>query len=154
MKNKIIDCKKVCDVEDCNNLVYRRGHCTRHHLRMLRTGSTDLKPRENKKCMMERCNNEHLANGYCVSHYHKMRRKKIQENSGIILTDIIGQKFGMLLVKERTQERRGRDAIYACECECGTIKNIARPDLLSGATKSCGCLRKKIMSEKMRKWVE
>lgn len=28
---------------------------------------------------------------------------------------------------------------YVCQCSCGTIKNIRKADLLSGATTSCGC---------------
>lgn len=55
--------------------------------------------------------------------------------------DLTGQTFGRLTViaPHDCGERKIR---YICQCSCGGIK-IARADALtSGATKSCGCLKK------------
>lgn len=44
---------------------------------------------------------------------------------------------------------------YECKCSCGTIKNIRKADLLSGATTSCGCLKSvKIQAKLYEKYGE
>jgi len=48
---------------------------------------------------------------------------------------IIGKKYGRLTVIEEISPR-----YCLCECECGNEKTVRRDHLLSGATKSCGCL--------------
>ena len=53
--------------------------------------------------------------------------------------DIIGQKFGKLLVIKATEEYRGGNRQYKCKCDCGTEKLVSRGNLLSGHTTSCGC---------------
>lgn len=62
--------------------------------------------------------------------------------------DITGQVFGRLKVLNCTQKANRSKGIsttkFLCECECGNIKEIARDSLISGATKSCGCLCKEI----------
>lgn len=56
--------------------------------------------------------------------------------------NLIGQKFGELTVIG-LDDRQSRKTYWVCKCDCGNLK-IARSDaLLSGATKSCGCLKKK-----------
>lgn len=40
----------------------------------------------------------------------------------------------------------GRRKFWRCECTCGTIANVAAGHLLSGASQSCGCLRKEASS--------
>lgn len=58
--------------------------------------------------------------------------------------DIIGRTFGLLTVKEATDEKSpdGR-TLFLCRCECeeGNIIKVPANRLLSGAVKSCGCLR-------------
>lgn len=50
--------------------------------------------------------------------------------------DLTGRVFGRLTVT-------GRDAPYwRCICTCGATKSVLGGSLTSGATKSCGCLRK------------
>ena len=61
------------------------------------------------------------------------------------MKNIIGKRFGRLVVKSSSDLRHKRDP-YApyilCECDCGT-KTVKRLyDVVSGRTKSCGCLRK------------
>ena len=58
--------------------------------------------------------------------------------------DIIGRTFGLLTVKEATDEKSpdGR-TLYLCRCECeaGNTVKVSANRLLSGAVKSCGCLK-------------
>lgn len=66
-------------------------------------------------------------------------------NKRIDRADIIGQTVGKLTVvsyNEGVSEKTGRH-YYTCLCECGNEKAINRTSLLSGNTRSCGCLYKK-----------
>lgn len=51
---------------------------------------------------------------------------------------LVGKKFGKLSVLER--ERRNRTTFYTCQCECGNSTTTTHSNLLSGQSKSCGCL--------------
>ena len=56
--------------------------------------------------------------------------------------DIIGKKFDHLTVKSLAYKEKGFQWYY-CDCDCGTKDYLVRKDcLLSGNTKSCGCLKK------------
>ena len=69
----------------------------------------------------------------------------------------IGDVFGELRViayLNNAQSPTSKNRTYRkvlCECSCGNLKEITLDSLLSGATKSCGCLRKKVTSERMCK---
>lgn len=52
--------------------------------------------------------------------------------------DLIGQKFGKLLVIDRADDKKGRSA-WLCRCDCGNEKIITGQHLKSGAIISCGC---------------
>ena len=58
------------------------------------------------------------------------------------IKDITGQKFGRLTVLERAGYYRNGKAMWKCKCDCETIKDVAYYCLVSGQTKSCGCLKK------------
>lgn len=55
-------------------------------------------------------------------------------------TDIVGQRFGRLLVIKRINNDKWGHAQWVCKCACGTEKIILGYNLNSGAIKSCGCL--------------
>lgn len=58
------------------------------------------------------------------------------------LIDLTGQTFGKLTVVKRS-EKRGKEAIWTCLCECGKSVDVRASKLKSGNTQSCGCIRKK-----------
>lgn len=60
------------------------------------------------------------------------------------MKDIIGKKFGRLTVVERVD----KTFHFLCVCSCGTTKKIYKGSLIDGLTKSCGCLRKELMTKK------
>lgn len=62
--------------------------------------------------------------------------------------DLIGRRFGRLLVTRKTDERERRRVIWECACDCGNIWRGRGDSLLSGATRSCGCFNK----EKQESW--
>lgn len=65
--------------------------------------------------------------------------------------DLSGKKFGRLTVITKTEKRRHRSVIWECKCDCGNITEVASDDLVSGNTRSCGCLQKEITSRHFTK---
>ena len=58
-----------------------------------------------------------------------------------LANDLTGKKFGKLEVIG-VHDTGSRKTYYVCQCDCGNI-NVVRADaLISGATKSCGCIKK------------
>jgi hypothetical protein len=55
--------------------------------------------------------------------------------------DITGQRFGKLTVIKPSEERRNREVIWQCQCDCGNISYVRSACLRRGTTTSCGCLR-------------
>lgn len=53
--------------------------------------------------------------------------------------DLIGQRFGRLLVKEKATNRQQGHIIWECLCDCGSKAFVTGACLRSGNTKSCGC---------------
>lgn len=57
------------------------------------------------------------------------------------MKDLAGQKFGRLTAIERTGEKKGTSFVWRCRCDCGKETMVTSNSLLSGNTRSCGCLR-------------
>ncbi len=60
--------------------------------------------------------------------------------------NLIGRRFGRLVVVERNGSALGNYARWKCRCDCGEECNIISTNLLKGLTVSCGCYRKEYMS--------
>lgn len=58
--------------------------------------------------------------------------------------DLVGRKFGQLIVLNRDYTKSRKS--WICKCECGNIVVIAQQELLRGDTISCGCYRKKLLT--------
>lgn len=52
--------------------------------------------------------------------------------------NLIGKKFNYLTVLEYSDKNN----FLLCKCDCGNIKKVRKDHLITGNTKSCGCLRK------------
>lgn len=63
----------------------------------------------------------------------------------MIATDMIGQRFGRLLVVRRAGSRR-RKAVWSCRCDCGNDHEVVGQDLRAGKSHSCGCLQRELIS--------
>ena len=57
-------------------------------------------------------------------------------------TDLTGEVFGRLQVKEKTNERKNGCVVWLCQCECGNLIKVPTNYLSSKHTRSCGCLAK------------
>jgi len=73
--------------------------------------------------------------------------------------DLVGRRFGMLLVKERVGHSNTQHAsLWRCECMCGGKSVVAISNLRSGHTTSCGCKHRthgyagKIPTPEYRAW--
>lgn len=56
--------------------------------------------------------------------------------------EILGKRFGLLVVKDFAGRRKkGGDALYLCQCDCGREITPAGSDLVRGEITSCGCAR-------------
>lgn len=61
--------------------------------------------------------------------------------------DMIGQRFGRLIVLSRAQNDRFGKAQWLCQCDCGNQKIINGASLRRGLTVSCGCNALEKMAE-------
>lgn len=61
-------------------------------------------------------------------------------NGKVTIIDLLGQKFGRLLVVRKTDQRIGHSVVWECLCDCGNRKLVASTNLRRGTTKSCRCL--------------
>ncbi len=56
--------------------------------------------------------------------------------------NLLNMKFNMLEVIDFAGTDKFKNNIWLCKCECGNTKKVLASHLISGHTKSCGCLQK------------
>ena len=59
------------------------------------------------------------------------------------LKDLTGQRFGNLVVLERSANIPPKQTMWLCRCDCGTVKPIRAGTLKNGTSKTCGCSKYK-----------
>lgn len=64
-------------------------------------------------------------------------REKTSERQ---LRNLIGQRFGKLVVEHEIKERKNGRVYWRCICDCGNEKDIYSGSLLEGKSRSCGCV--------------
>lgn len=64
--------------------------------------------------------------------------------------DLTGSVFGRLTVIEQAPKVNGRTA-FKCACTCGNTVAVMARSLLSGNTRSCGCLHSEQLKERFTK---
>lgn len=70
--------------------------------------------------------------------------------------DITGQRFGRLVAIEvapKPPTYKNRHTFWKCKCDCGKFTSVVLGALISGNTRSCGCLQKEIAGTTLRKEV-
>ena len=75
-----------------------------------------------------------LKNGHTKS--HKGCRLKSRSYNYL---DLTGKRFGRLVVMEIAEKQYDHET-WLCKCDCGNEKIISKRSLLSGSSRSCGCL--------------
>jgi hypothetical protein len=64
-----------------------------------------------------------------------------------------GERFGRWTVVEDTNRKPGPNGSrpVLCRCDCGTEREVNWSSLVNGRSSSCGCLRKELLSESMKR---
>ena len=57
------------------------------------------------------------------------------------MLDLSGKRFGKLTAVRRTDQMKHGSAVWLCRCDCGKETAVSEYSLISGNTKSCGCLK-------------
>ena len=57
--------------------------------------------------------------------------------------DLSGQRFGLLVAKNKTCSDKSQKMVWNCICDCGNETLARTADLINGHTTSCGCRRRK-----------
>lgn len=79
------------------------------------------------------------------------RGKKKLPDSALPRTDLTGRRFGRLTVRAfagrrpRQHEPHVRDPMWTCDCECGAVHVVRANSLITGLTRSCGCLMRDML---------
>lgn len=55
--------------------------------------------------------------------------------------NLTGERFSKLLVLSLEGKNRSGNYLWKCLCDCGEYRVVGKNNLISGNTKSCGCLR-------------
>lgn len=64
--------------------------------------------------------------------------------------DLQGQQFGRLTVIKKAGAAINGCIKWECKCTCGKTTIVRSTQLISGNTKSCGCLQRETMSKKFK----
>jgi hypothetical protein len=65
--------------------------------------------------------------------------------------DLVGARFGELIVLEKVPRLKSNTTRWKCKCDCGKIIETTRSSLIKGSSKSCGCLCKKLSTQRIIK---
>jgi len=76
---------------------------------------------------------------------------KKEVDASRIPIDMTGERYGRLIVIKFSHIKGKGISYWSCKCECGIEKNISRRCLISGNTKSCGCLSKENVKKRATK---
>lgn len=64
--------------------------------------------------------------------------------------DLTGKRFGKLVALHRGESQYRTVSTWVCKCDCGEITTTRTHRLMSGATRSCGCLRRELSSKRKK----
>ena len=68
-----------------------------------------------------------------------------------IFNNLLGKRFGRLVVVKQAGKAKCGNYLWLCKCDCGTEKVILASSLRSGVTQSCGCLGREQFGNRTRK---
>ena len=94
------------------------------------------------------CGNQVIVKGVSLRTGHTrscgcLQKERVRQTGLNNAFDLLGQRFGKLLVVERIPGNKDKEGQWKCQCDCGgyTITNTA--NLTTGHTTSCGCIKSK-----------
>jgi hypothetical protein len=63
--------------------------------------------------------------------------------------NLIGERFGRLVVKRSCGKDRKRNVLWFCRCDCGGFVRAPAYNLRKGTTQSCGCLQRELVAARL-----
>ncbi|WP_294581172.1 AP2 domain-containing protein [uncultured Thomasclavelia sp.] len=66
-------------------------------------------------------------------------------------TDLTGKRFGRLTVIKQNGSHPKEGILWLCKCDCGNTVVVSTQNLNRGGVRSCGCLRKEMVSKRVKK---
>ena len=142
--NNIESIQKMCDFYhlDCSHFLGQRKY---NNLQGQKFGRLTVKEKTEKRSgrhIVWRCQCD--CGTIIEVSSNQLLRNKTQScgcyHKEIISNNLIGQRFGFLLVIAATEQRTNRgQIIWKCKCDCGNICEKSTDALVSGNTSSCGC---------------
>jgi len=63
------------------------------------------------------------------------------------IINLIGQRFGRLVVISKADSEKNGHTRWNCICDCGGTTTVRSSHLLSGDTRSCGCIGREMLSK-------
>jgi hypothetical protein len=67
-----------------------------------------------------------------------------------IPVEMVGRRFGRLLVRECAVRSKNNQFTWKCLCDCGKTTVVLGGNLRSGAVRSCGCLSRELTSARQK----
>ena len=119
-----------------------------HRLKVLELAYLDARQSQVWKCQCD-CGEITYASTNALRGGHKKSCGCLKRVSHA--KDRVGQRFGMLTVLKRVGTSKNRKAIWRCQCDCGKKTDVSSVDLVTGNTKSCGCLGKNYAKRNLMK---
>jgi len=89
-------------------------------------------------CQCE-CGRRLTVYGYTLSSSRKQRACKYCAQ----VEELVGRRFGKLLVIERKENSKAGSVRWLCRCDCGKTSIVQANNLKKGSTQSCGCYKEK-----------
>lgn len=80
-----------------------------------------------------------------------LKTERLAERTKRDLTDM---QFDRLKAIRPTEERRRGSIVWECECRCGKTVKVSARSLISGNTRSCGCLNHEVQKSSALKKAE
>ena len=96
------------------------------------------------KCKCDCGNSFKIRTTELVSGHRTSCGCRLTRNVRLQKVDLTGQIFGKLKAIERDNSKtESKKVFWLCQCECGKIVSVQYSNLITGNTKSCGCLKSK-----------
>src|SRR6476659_6232781 len=64
------------------------------------------------------------------------------------LKNLIGQRFGYLVVAQQAASDKAGKARWLCKCDCGGTTPVTSTNLKTGHVKSCGCYNRQLVNDR------
>jgi 5-methylcytosine-specific restriction endonuclease McrA len=108
---------------------------------------TDMPSNYDIDFQCKKCNNIHTGKKHVLL---KQKHQFVCKSCSHILgtknniQNLVGQKFGRLLVLELDHREQGKESYWKVQCDCGTVKIVCARSIRTNRVTSCGCYSKEI----------